>query len=655
MLNEGFHSGQLYGSLARDFRSALGLWSAPSLLVTDFATLLAMIPDGRTNEAAFGAASNLALFIAGYALARSFGCSPMTSSCSGVGLAFVTFMPSPLIWSRVALQGNYVLIIAGVSIAFSGIVAHLRVPSAEKRMRRDAAALVALIVAICSYSYFSLVVLPTWLILGVSLLLASRTGEYQLTPPAVRWLAGLVLVACMCMSIYTLIANSASISSTLYAQGVALDVVDKRPWFFDDVYPIRIPGTSVSVYGLLIALVVIGLSILQSILGDSSAKLLGRTSLVSIALTIIYSLTHFGGVVKGRELGPSPGYVALLLFPLWTATLASGVKLALRFANRYGRPAASQVSEKDHPPTRSHRRITSTGLLITSLFFWLAVWMVDNAALRNSSTFYPVQPSEATRFIHSRQLQFGTDTFRGRAMLLQREDSARDETRNNLLYPTPFTKKLRDELVELRVPVLNAYSHLLTPRFVEATSRWFANSRPFVRQWTSFETFNPKLARMLGISYLVTESDTSVDGSLTQVGRFGSISVFEVSEPNLGQYSPTRTVAESSIKDVIEFMKSSEFDPQRVAITKVPAQELVQAESVSVAANRGLITVTVRTNGRSLLVLPFEYSPCMRLIDAEHVASLDRVNFLLTGQTVEKSGIFEIRVTNNPFLGGSCD
>jgi hypothetical protein len=655
MLNEGFHSGQLYGSLARDFRSALGLWSAPSLLITDFPTLLAMIPDGRTHEATFGAVSNLSLFVAGYALARSFACNPTTCSFAGVGLSFVTFLPSPLMWSRVPLQGNYILAIAGISIAFSVIITHLRVPSAANRLRRDIAAVVVLIIALGSYSYFSLVILPSWLILGASLFLASRGNTYKLGPSTVRWSAGLGLIALVSASIYKFIGNSASISSRQYAQGPALDLADKRPWFFDDVYPILIPGTSLKVYGLLISLSVVGLSLLLSVLEESSAKLLGRTSLASASFTIIYSLIHYGGIVRGTELGPSPGYVALFLFPLWIVTIVRGGEMAFRLTHFHCRSARSQSSRNPTSPTHTRRNVTLTSLMIISLLLWLVVWIADNADLRNSPSFYPVRASEISNSIRSRQLQFGTESFSGRAMLLQREDSERDDRSNVLLYPTPFTKRFRDELVELRVPVLNAYSHQLTARFVEATSRWFADGRPFVRQWASFESFDPKLARMLGVRYLVTESDMFVDGDLKLLNRNVSTSVFEITEPNLGQYSPVRSVAESSITDVVGFMKSSEFDPQLVAVTSEPVQNLVLAESVALMANRGLITVRVKTNGRSLLVLPFEFTECMQLVDAGGIATLDRVNFLLTGLTVEKSGTFLIRANINPFLWGRCN
>jgi hypothetical protein len=614
-----------------------------------------MFPDGRTHEAMFGAVSNLSLFVAGYALARSFACKPIVSSISGVGLSFVTFMPTPLMWSRVPLQGNYCLVIAGVSIAFSAIVTYLREQSPRLCLLRDITAIAALVVALGTYSLWSFVVLPAWLILGSSLILTYPGRKHNLGHSVKRWFAGLSLIAVTTILMYRLIANSASLTATRYARGVALDLVATRPWFFDDVYPILIPKTAINLYGLVIASCVIGLSSLLTVLGDFSEKLLGRASLASAAFASVYSLTHYGGILQGRELGPSPGYLVLLLFPLWVVAIASGGRACLQFARRWYGGAQSQSSEMTDRPSRTGTVVTPSSLLVVLLLLWLTVWMVDNAALRNSRSFYPVKPSEVSEFLQERQTKQPTGSFSGRTMLLQREDSERDGKRNSLLYPTPFTKKLLDELVELRVPVLNAHSHLLSARFVEATSRWFANDRPFVRPWTSFEGFYPKLARMLGVRYVITESDTKVDGGLELLVHSGPISVFELSEPNLGQYSPTQTVAESTIKDVVGFMKSASFNPLQMAITNVPLQALVSAENVSVVAERGLISVKVKTKGRSLLVLPFEYTNCMQLIKSETVASLDRVNYFLTGLLVQGSGTFQIEVQQNPFLGDSCD
>jgi hypothetical protein len=546
-------------------------------------------------------------------------------------------------------------VIAGVSIAFSAIATYLREQSSRLRLLRDITAIVALVVALGTYSLWSFVVLPAWLILGCSLILTYPGRKHNLGPSVKRWFAGLSLIAVITILMYRLIANSASLTATRYARGVALDLVSTRPWFFDDVYPILIPQTTINLYGLVIASCVIGLSSLLTVLGDFSEKLLGRASLASAACASVYSLTHYGGILQGRELGPSPGYLVLLLFPLWVVAIASGGRACLQFARRWYGRTQSQSSEMTDRPTRTGIIVRPSSVLVVLLLLWLTVWMADNAALRNSQSFYPLKPSEVSEFLQERQTKQPTGSFSGRTMLLQREDSERDGKRNSLLYPTPFTKRFRDELVELRVPVLNAYSHQLTARFVEATSRWFADGRPFVRQWASFQSFDPKLARMLGVRYLVTESDMFVDGDLKLLNRNVSTSVFEITEPNLGQYSPVRSVAESSITDVVGFMKSSEFDPQLVAVTSEPVENLVLAESVALTANRGLITVRVKTNGRSLLVLPFEFTECMQLVDADGIATLGRVNYLLTGLTVEKSGTFLIRANINPFLWGRCN
>jgi len=238
--------------------------------------------------------------------------------------------------------------------------------------------------------------------------------------------------------------------------------------------------------------------------------------------------------------------------------------------------------------------------------------------------------------------------------LVQDEASLRDGVENQIIYPSPFTKLQRAELVEARVPVLNAYSHTSSTRYMRAMNRWFTDGRPFVRLWASFNRFDVKLAKMLGIRYVFAESAgefSRIEGVM--VTPFSS-AVAEVSNPNVGQYSPIETIPESHLEDALGFMMSSKFDPLEVAITDTQIPNLVRADVVSVMANRGVIKVSVKTAGRSLLVLPFEYSSCMRLDKDSSNAELLRANYLLTGIVVDGSGTYVIRVTKNPYLPNGC-
>lgn len=654
MLNEGFRSGQIFGTLARDFRSGLGLWSAPSLLATDFASLLAMIPTGRTNEAIYGPVCVVALFIAGYILARSFLLSENVSSFVGVVLAFVVFMPTPLMWTRVPLQGNFVLIVAGLAVALAVVIRRVTVPVTDAGVRFLVATTAALLVALGCWGLWNLMVLPVWCIFGVSLLVGVGGLRGLSRGVLANWISGLILILFFAAVMFRFISNTAAVSARDVAKGSTLDLSLNRPWMFDDVYPLYLPTTSISLYPVVLLAGIFWSAASLSRASGIANRFLGRFAMSSAILVTAYSVLHFLFTEQDFEIGPSPGYIALLCFPLWVVSLVAAVSVACSSLWRMDSQLLTKVCEwRARLKLRSLSCLPMISIIIT-LSCWLGAWTLNNHQLRESPRYYPVILSATVEKIKDALGSTTNSDFGGRVFLLQNEYSFRDGLKNQVIYPSPFTKTQRAELVEARVPVLNAYSHTLSPRYMKAMNRWFTDGRPFARLWASFNRFDVKLAQMLGVKYLFAESAGDYGKvKVAIVTPLGS-TISEVPNPNIGQYSPIATMPESNLEDVLGFMMSSEFEPLQVAITDALIPDLVRAEEVSVSADRGVIEVSVETTGRSLLVLPFEYSSCMRLTESSGNAELLRVNYLLTGIVVEGSGTYVIRVTKNPYLPSAC-
>lgn len=654
MLNEGFSSGQIYGTLARDFRSGLGLWSAPSLLATDFASVLAMVPTGRTNESIYGAVSVVSLFIAGYVLARALALSESVSSFAGVFLAFVVFMPTPFMWTRVPLQGNFVLIISGLAIAEAYVIRRVTMPTAISAAWTNAGTSGALFIALGSWGLWNLAVLPAWSIFGVALVIG--VGGFKGLPRGVlaNWMIGLLQILLFVAVMLDFVANTAAVSARDVATGVTLDSSLHRPWIFDDVYPLYLPTTAVPLYSVVIVFGIVWSAVSLCRSRGFANRLLGRLTLSSSLLVTVYSVSHYLFANKDFEIGPAPGYIAMLCFPLWVVSLVAGVSAALGSLPRKDFQLSTKVQKwTARLGPRSLSNLPATSIAV-ALICWLGAWTLNNQHLREGPLYYPPTISETVERIRDELGSSDDHTFRGRVFLVQDEASLRDGVENQIIYPSPFTKLQRAELVEARVPVLNAYSHTSSTRYMRAMNRWFTDGRPFVRLWASFNRFDVKLAKMLGIRYVFAESAgefSKIEGVM--VTPFGS-TVAEVPNPNVGQYSPIETIPESHLEDALGFMMSSKFDPLEVAITDTQIPNLVRADVVYVMANRGVIKVSVKTAGRSLLVLPFEYSSCMRLDKDSSNAELLRANYLLTGIVVDGSGTYVIRVTKNPYLPNGC-
>lgn len=451
-----------------------------------------------------------------------------------------------------------------------------------------------------------------------------------------------------------IISNTASVVARETAVGYVLDLKESRPWFFDDTQPIYIPGTTVSLYGLLIvAAVVAGISIALRSKTDSE-NCLARITGVTLALLFSYSIIHHVFQLRQFEVGPSPGYLALFLFPFWTSSISL---IPQRFRSPRFMVNSSETGIEDIRTNRERGAMgssISTVVLACLLVTWALAWSVRNWDLREGKQFYPREQSALVSHLTRVTTELGRGNFAGRVLILQPTDSGRDGVNNTVLYPTSRTKSLRQEFVEARIPTLSAYSHLNSPEYMRAMSAWFAGGKSFTRLWSVFQDLNVDVARMLGVRYVVSQSPLEASGVVSFLGKFDKDYLYQLNDPNLGDFSPTRIYLEAKGTDPLEIVTASGFDPRRNAVASQAIDDLVPVSSGSFTAERGEVVVTVETSGHSLLVLPIEYSSCMKVVSSAKSAEVMRVNYLLTGLLVSESGRYTLEVRRNPYAFQTC-
>src|SRR5262249_18622241 len=197
------------------------------------------------------------------------------------------------------------------------------------------------------------------------------------------------------------------------------------------------------------------------------------------------------------------------------------------------------------------------------------------------------------------------------------------------------------------IPTIFEYSQLTTPQSVYVMHMLLKIDvagilNGFVvlpRQ--SWEVFQDIL-RMLGGRYYVSEEPSAAAKKAgypvvvlprrphTSDRPSGSWYVYELPEPNLGNYSPTRIVVAQSAADIIEAMSGAGFDFSSEAVVSVfIAHSLVPARDVRLSLIRGGLHVTGQSDGTSLILLPQQFSHCLRALDRD--VRLVRTNLMLTG------------------------
>lgn len=205
------------------------------------------------------------------------------------------------------------------------------------------------------------------------------------------------------------------------------------------------------------------------------------------------------------------------------------------------------------------------------------------------------------------------------------------------------------------IPTANEYAHWTSPVYFSVMRSFFSRSTDsFGKALIPLRAFDLRIARALGIRMVVTDRNTLPGGTLVYSSALGKdqLNIFEIERANLGQFSPTQLHRIATAKAAIELLQSSKFDPEQMAIVEnqVP-YDLVTANSARITVAKGpRLEINADSPGRSLLVLPFEYSHCLDLRTINPSARLYPVDLFLSGllfeghlhATVEyRYGIFE--------------
>ena len=168
------------------------------------------------------------------------------------------------------------------------------------------------------------------------------------------------------------------------------------------------------------------------------------------------------------------------------------------------------------------------------------------------------------------------------------------------------------------------------------------------------------LLPFLGVRYLITDLQLH-DPLATLRAQQSSddappIFLYELANPNLGNWSPTKTVLARSFSEAMALLRSREFDRSTTAVVFDPVDgPLVPAQNVSFRFVRGGFHVTADAAGPAALVLPVQYSTCWRMsADATPGVALHRVNGFQTLLTFDRHVDARFEFAFGSFGGVGC-
>jgi hypothetical protein len=348
---------------------------------------------------------------------------------------------------------------------------------------------------------------------------------------------------------------------------------------------------------------------------------------------------------------PMPVYTEQSLFALFVVSAVAGYWGALRAAALWARKASGWPAVL-HPPNGANATSWAWLAKATAAFAVVAVLpaaVVNYAINRPAYILDPwLNEPELEQFLADNISQSVGRPFRG-AVLFDYYSYSIHLTHDNLWIRS--------------VPTIVQYGQLVTPQSTYFNAVVLKNDArimgpngfmPFVSPYP--EVFS-RVLPMLGTRYFVvgihhgdpfhfvplayelgqslaSESGHPVialpQGAHHSVGAAARWHVYEVPHPNLGDYSPTTAMTAETGAAAAAMMFHSDFDfTKQVVLSTAIDESLVPARNMQMSVIRNGLHVSGHSDGTSLVVLPQQFSHCLRARDGS--VRLVRANLLVTG------------------------
>ncbi len=579
----------------------------------------------------------------------SLGASRAISITAALGtcIVFLPFCEPTIIYSVVQIAPNVGSQIAGALLTGAAFIQFGR--------RNWLADLPYAMIVFVLLAWMVLVGITVVLLSGPFLLLCAVSGTIAAGSTAERWrkigliaAAGLFLVAT---------------GPAIYLVGVILDTAavtfpaeladDRASFFFASML---FHWKSVGPVGpLLVICAIAGAVIAICDRSQRTLRIFAMTLLTYLGTRLAFAVFI---IVFDFWRGPAALYFELFVVPLYAVFAAIFWAHLVEFLWRLW-------------PLRLLRRwIVPNGTAIELWLFGLAAGTILLLALTTSRREYgfpyPPRPTAITSVLSQETgLQPGS-TFRGRTADMIGRSVDRNvgwldlHAMDGALADATGNELRLAGLHYFGIPGLFQYAPTISPFLYAAATRLLASpGDQQMRNVMVLRDIDPRILAMLGVRFVVTDRDYDGPARLRATvpveGR--TLLLYELANPNLGDYSPTTVQALPTAADIIARLADTNFDPAREIIADVAedTRRLTPARNPRLSFLGTTLRIQAESDGRSILLIPLEFSHCL---DATAVDSarplLFRANLLETGILFAGKLDATLAIRAGPFLNPAC-
>jgi hypothetical protein len=197
----------------------------------------------------------------------------------------------------------------------------------------------------------------------------------------------------------------------------------------------------------------------------------------------------------------------------------------------------------------------------------------------------------------------------------------------------------------------SAQAHTFAQRLLAADT-----GRAHVNYLRAF-TFDRDILGALGVRFILTNAETLdgpavLRGSVTPLGA-PTLRLFELSNPNLGTYSPTHFVKASTANEIVQRIRENKHRlDQVVIVSEEIASTTAKAANVVMIVERDGLRVQATSDGAAHILLPVQFSHCLAVVNG--AARLARANLFQTLMSFERTVDARIEFRFGLFADNSC-
>jgi hypothetical protein len=402
--------------------------------------------------------------------------------------------------------------------------------------------------------------------------------------------------------------------------------------------------------------------------------LLGKCELrvFAIGLLVVSAgialLVHAIRLSIGDWWGPNPAYIDIYCFAL--ISLFAAVLLCV--------PYQMVPATWRRLPLATHRLRPSNACLVAFAILPWACLAWAQPPYSNEMIFggdpwrWPPHSTALTEFLRREIGLTAGAPFRGRVASLA--GSTHDKT----LLVSPFLSQHNYDQITLvftgndhrlyglwyfGIPTLIENNQFSSPFFHLLTTRLLTDGQILsTHSQTAIAKFDPRILEALGVRYVLTDAASNLELPLRlqfKMEPYLSQFLYELPRPNLGNYSPIQIHTVTDAATAVKLMADPTFDfTKEVVLTEtLPEAHWVPATKSTITAFPDHLEVEAESDGRSIIVLPIEYSHCLQFMlrsSAPAPVEVRRANLEQTAVAFSRSVIGSIALHYGPLEHPGC-